>query len=99
MLLELDVVNWDKADGRVGHKKIKDLQTACIKGYLAWTILRLQSDTTISVFSALGKLSLSNMSFEKAQDKNPVYALNVGTLHSLGLCNCRDLEKFLEKIV
>ena len=99
VLLELDVVNWDIADGRVGHKKIKDLQTACIKGYLAWIILRLQSDATISVFSALRKLSLSNMSFEKAQDKNLVYALNISALHSLRLRNCRDLGNFLEKIV
>ncbi|KAK3169727.1 hypothetical protein OEA41_009111 [Lepraria neglecta] len=98
VLLELDVVNWDIADGRVGHKKIEDLQTACIKGYLAWTILRLQSDATVSVLSALWKLSLSNMSFEKVQDTNLVYALNIGTPHSLRLRNCRDLGNFLEKI-
>ena len=85
VLLELDVVNWDIADGRVGYKKIEDLQTACIKCYLAWKILRLQSDATISVFSALRKLSLSNMSFEKVQDKNLVYALNIGTLHTRSL--------------
>ena len=66
--------------------------------FLAWQVLQLQPSVHRVLFSALGDLTLSNISFEGAASEL-ARAFNGSMLESLRLQNCRGCPSFLHALI
>lgn len=108
--LELDVVDWDKANNRWDRERggnstrwinnVVDFITEprTIANFLAWHTLQLQPNIHRVLFSELTDLALSNISFQDAASELAC-AFNGNMLRSLRLHNCRDCPSFLRALV
>lgn len=108
-LLELDVVDWDKANDTWELEKGGALRwNNVVKGsvvepivaanFLAYNLLQLQPKGRRVIFPALVALSLSNISFDGAATELAC-AFNGNLLKSLKLQNCRGCASFLHALV
>ena len=108
--LELDVVDWDKANDRwyrerdgnsirwINNVAAFVTESRTTANFLAWQVLQLQPSIHRVLFSELTDLSLSNISFQGAASELAC-AFNGNMLRSLRLHNCRDCPSFLHALI